>query len=84
MVLTSAAETYSNKIQKEKREKLALLSKTMLTKKNKVKNSPVLCLEMTDITLDWGKGHSKGWTGCMGVREGRRLSARGATRGGGC
>lgn len=37
MVLTSAAETYSNNIQKEKREKLALLSKTMLTKKQREK-----------------------------------------------
>lgn len=43
MVLTSAAETYSNNIKKEKREKLALLSKTMLTKKTKKQSEKLTC-----------------------------------------
>lgn len=63
MVPTSAAETYGNNGKKERKEQLALLSEMMLTKKKSIKreNSPVICLEMTDISLDWGKGHSKGW-----------------------
>lgn len=54
MVLTSAAETYSNNIQKEKREKLALLSKTMLTKnktKKQTKWKTYLCSVWKWLTL---------------------------------